>query len=63
MRFAHMTPDRSDWRVAFAVVAVTAVVSATMFAQDPSAGGRGGRGAAPPNPLGQPLLDPAGRAR
>jgi hypothetical protein len=61
MKFAT---TRTDLRkIACAAAAVLAVVGATMFAQDQPAGQRGGRGAAPPNPLGQPLLDPSGHPR
>ena len=63
MKLTSLTPDRRRWRVTRAAAAVIAVVGVTMFAQDPVPGGRGGRGAAPPNPLGQPLLDPAGHPR
>jgi Peptidase family M28 len=63
MRLGSLAPAWRRWRVAGAAAAVLAVVGATMFAQDPAPSGRGGRGAAPPNPLGQPLLDPAGHPR
>jgi peptidase M28-like protein len=65
MTFAYLMPGSSGRRLALAVTAVIAAVGVTIVAQDPSAGARGGRGrgAAPPNPLGQPLLDPAGHVR
>src|ERR1700694_2532405 len=63
MRLGSPAPAWRRWRVAGAAPAARAVVGATTFAQDPAPGGRGGRGAAPPNPLGQPLLDPAGHPR
>ena len=53
----------AEWRSTFGVAALVVVVGATIVAQDQPAGGRGGRGAAPPNPLGQPLLDPSGHVR
>jgi hypothetical protein len=41
---------RLRW-IAVAAAAILAVIGATMVAQDQPAGGRGGRGAAPPNPV------------
>src|SRR4051812_3582600 len=45
--------------IALALTAAIAVAGAAMFAQEPTARGRGGP-PPPPNPLGQPLLNPAG---
>ena len=39
------------------------VACAVMFGQDAPARGRGQRPPAEPNPLGQPLLDPAGHVK
>jgi hypothetical protein len=52
----------SRWQLPSAIVAIGVIAGATMFAQNPP-GGRGGRGAPPPNPLGQPLLDADGHVR
>ena len=62
MRVADL-PAR--WGGAFAAFAITAAIGVTIVAQEPQEGGRGGRGrgAVPPNALGQPLLDPAGHVR
>ena len=61
-RVPEAAHGRRYLRLAVALVAVLAVVGATMFAQDPPARGRGGP-PPPPNPLGQPLLGPAGHVR
>src|SRR3954462_9249862 len=62
MNIRRTTRSESWRRISFAAVAAAAVVTAVVFAQD-RPDGRGGRGAAPPNPLGQPLLDPSGHVR
>lgn len=62
MRGPHATQVSRHWRLGIAVMAMMVVVGATMLAQNPPARGRGGA-PAPPNPLGQPLLDPAGHVR
>jgi hypothetical protein len=63
MRRTRRVDALSRWSSAAAALAIVAIAGATMLAQNPPAGGRGGRGAAPPNPLGQPLLDPNGHVK
>jgi hypothetical protein len=63
MSLLHVTRGSRCWRGAIARLAGVALAGATIVAQNPSAPGRGGRPPAPPNPLGQPLLDPAGHVR
>ncbi len=63
MNVLHVAPDGRWRRLGVAVIAVLVVAGATSFAQEPQGRGRGGRGQAPPNPLGQPLVDSAGHVR
>jgi len=64
-------PERREgqtcWRAVLTPMAMIAIVAVTLLAQAPQETGRGGRGGRgtppPPNPLGQPLLDPAGHVK
>ncbi|HJZ74635.1 MAG TPA: hypothetical protein VKE51_23020 [Vicinamibacterales bacterium] len=59
MRAAH-EPGRRRRAITSMLLGCLGLAGAIVVAQAPAGGGRGGRGAVPPNPLGQPLIDQTG---